>query len=456
MKEKRLNQTWGNHSKKKMKCNASWTILWPTTHFFMPKFIVEGRHPLQGTARIHGSKNASLPILAATLMTGDVCTLHNVPDISDVHAFIDLMRGLGVQVTFEAGTVRVDASGLRDADLDREGVKQMRASILLWGPLLARLGTVRMFFPGGCVLGKRSIHAHTHALEALGARITENEDGVVGEVIRLKGAKIIMAEASVTATENAVMAATLAEGATEIHWAAMEPHVQDLCHFLNTMGANIRGIGTPTLHIDGVEELHGATYTVTSDYLEAGTLALAALITRGEVTLTHMVPDHLDSFWEKLEEAGAPFELGTDSVTLRPLPEGRHFRSIDSMKTAVFPGFATDLQAPFSLLLTQAEGESRIFETLFEGRLNYLMELEKMGANVRLHNAQQATVTGPATLKGTSISSCDIRAGAAMVLAALIARGTTEIHDIRYIDRGYERLDETLRALGAHIDRAEE
>ncbi|MDP2624552.1 MAG: UDP-N-acetylglucosamine 1-carboxyvinyltransferase [Candidatus Peregrinibacteria bacterium] len=421
----------------------------------MPKFIVEGGHPLNGTVHIHGSKNASLPILAATLLTSEPITLHNVPDISDVHAFLDILRGFGTEANFESGTITIQTTKIIRTNAPEELVKRMRASILLLGPVLARAGEIEMVFPGGCVLGKRSVHAHTHALSKLGAEITETETGLRAKADRLKGTHVIMAEASVTATENAIMAAVLAEGKTKIHWAAMEPHVQDLCHFLNEMGAKITNIGTPTLTIEGVSELHGTEYTVTSDYLEVGTLALAALLTRGEVKLENIVSEHLDSFWEKLEEAGAPVELTANSVTLKPLPKGQHFKAVESLKTAVFPGFATDLQAPFVILLTQAEGESRVFETLFEGRLNYLLELEKMGAKVDLHNPQQATIHGPSKLKGASIISCDIRAGAAMVLAALTAEGTTEISDIRYIDRGYEQLDETLRQLGAKIERVE-
>ena len=421
----------------------------------MPKFVVQGGHPLKGSVNIHGSKNASLPILAATLLSDEPCILKNIPMIWDVYAFIELIRGLGADVQVKGREVRIHARNLKVSDLPAKLIKQMRASILLLGPLLARCGEVDMDFPGGCVLGKRSIHAHTHALESLGATITEDEKMLHARADRLRGAHILMAEASVTATENALMAAVLAEGSTEIHWAAMEPHVQDLCHFLIKMGAHIDGIGTPTLMVEGVKKLHGADHTVTSDYLEVGTLALATLLTRGEVTLQGIVPDHLDSFWQKLEEVGASFELGPDFVRLTPLPEGRHFYPVEQLKTAVFPGFATDLEAPFTVLLTQANGESRVFETLFEGRLNYLYELERMGARLTVHNPQQATIHGPARLKGAPIVSCDIRAGAAMVLAALTADGTTEISDIRYIDRGYERLDETLRALGAKIERVD-
>jgi len=419
----------------------------------MSKFLVQGGIPLKGTVKVHGSKNAALPILAATLLTDKKTTLHNVPDISDVHAFLHILEGLGAETTFENGTVTVHPASICVNDLPTNLVKQMRASILLMGPLLARCKKAKMAFPGGCVLGKRSVHAHTHALESLGATFTETDDGLEATTSGLIGTKIIMAEASVTATENAIMAAVLAEGNTAIHWAAMEPHVQDLCHFLVSMGAKIEGIGSHTIRIQGVSELRGTEHSVISDYLVTGTLAIAALITRGHVTLTNIQPDHLDSFWQKLEEAGAPFTLTEDSVTLTPLPEGEHFKHVEQLKTAVFPGFATDLQAPFTVFLTQAEGPSKVFETLFEGRLNYLFELDRMGAKTELHNPQQATIHGPTKLKGAPIVSCDIRAGAAMVLAALAAEGETEISDIRYIDRGYERLDEILRSLGANIKR---
>ncbi len=419
----------------------------------MPRFIVEGGQPLSGTVKIHGSKNAALPILAATLLTKDECTLRNVPNISDIHAFLEIMKGLGAKFEYARGTLKIQTAKVGTIQAQKELVQQMRASILLLGPLLARKGEAEMVFPGGCVLGKRSIHAHTHALEKLGATIEDTEDGIRATAKSLHGTKIIMAESSVTATENAIMAAVLAENTTKIHWAAMEPHVQDLCYFLNSMGAQIRGIGTHTLFIEGVSSLHGTDYEITSDYLEAGTLALAAVLTRGTVTLENIVPDHLDSFWQKLGEVGAHFTLTENSVTFKPLPKNQYFQPVEQLKTAVFPGFATDLQAPFTVLLTQADGESKMFETLFDGRLNYLYELEKMGAKVEIHNSHQATIYGPTPLRGTKIVSCDIRAGAAMVLAALTAQGVTEISDIRYIERGYQDLHKTLNNLGARITR---
>ncbi len=419
----------------------------------MAKFIVHGGHPLKGEIHVSGSKNAALPILAATLLTDSPSTLHNVPDISDVHAFLEILSGLGAEVSFNKGTVTVNPAQVSGGEINPELVKHMRASILLLGPLLARFKEVRLTFPGGCVLGKRSVHAHVHALGALGAELIESDEEIHLKTSGLKAAKIIMAEASVTATENALMAAALIPGETEIRWAAMEPHVQDLCHFLVAMGAKIEGIGSHTLTVHGGRPLKGATHTVTADYLEAGTLTLAAVLTNGEVTIKNCPVQQLDSFWEKLEEVGAKFTLAKNEVTVHH-HNGLH--AVEKLQTAVYPGFPTDLQAPFAVLLTQCSGESKVFETLFEGRLNYLPELQRMGAHTELLNAHQALITGPTHLKGVPIVSCDIRAGAAMVLAALVADGETEISEINYIDRGYEGLDEKLRHLGAKIQRQDE
>lgn len=419
----------------------------------MSKFLVQGAIPLKGTVKVGGSKNAALPILAATLLASSPVTLQNVPDISDVHAFLKILSSLGAEVSFNAGTVTVNPTHLTPGQIDSHLVKHMRASILLLGPLLGRFGEAGLAYPGGCVLGKRSVHAHVHALSALGAELIESDEEIRMKASPLKAAKFILSEPSVTATENAVMAAVTIAGTTEIRWAAMEPHVQDLCHFLVSMGAQIEGIGTHTLTVHGGKPLTGSTYTVTPDYLEAGTLVLAAILTNGEVTVENCPIYHLDSFWEKLEELGAKFELGQKQVKV--LPHGP-LKAIEKLQTSVFPGFPTDLQAPFTVLLTQCEGESEVHETLFEGRLNYLPELERMGAEVELLNPHQAVIYGARPLKGATIVSQDIRAGAAMVLAALTAQGKTTISDINYIDRGYERLDEKLRSLGAKIERIQE
>lgn len=419
----------------------------------MSKFKIIGGKPLSGEVTISGSKNATLPILAATLLTDQESVLHNVPDISDVHSFLGLMEQLGAKTSFEEGTVTIDPSALNGQPLTGHQVRKMRASILFMGPLVARFGEAKLEFPGGCVLGKRSVHAHIHALSSLGAELVEDNDHIHLRTTGLKATKIIMAEASVTATENAVMAAVLTPGRTEIRWAAMEPHVQDLCEFLVKMGANIEGIGTHTLIVEGVTALGGAEHKVTADYLETGTFALAAVLTNGEVTLQNCDPTHLDSFWQKLEEVGAEFTLHEDYVEIH---KHNGLKAVEQLKTAVFPGFATDLQAPFVVLLTQCEGESKVHETLFEGRLNYLEELEKMGANADIWNPQQAVIKGPAKLQGTQVASCDIRAGAAVVLAALVAEGESTITDIVYTDRGYERFEEKLRQIGAQIERIEE
>lgn len=416
----------------------------------MPNFIVEGQHKLKGSVKISGSKNAALPIIAACLLTDEPCVLNNIPDISDVHTMLSIIEELGAKTAFKNGQVFIEAKKITKSKITNDQVKKLRASILFMGPLLGRTGEVEMDFPGGCVLGKRSVHAHTHALQALGAEIVDDKNRLHFKARKLTGAKIIMSEASVTATENTIMAAVLAEGVTEIRWAATEPHVQDLCNFLNKIGADIKGIGSHVLLIKGVKKLRGGEYKITSDYLETGTLALAAVLTRGDVLLRDTSPEDLDSFWEKLEEVGAKFTLGKDTMHVMP---SSGWLAVEKLRTAVYPGFATDLQAPFAVLLTQAKGESKIYETLFEGRLNYLFELQKMGADIEILNPHHAVIKGPKELKGVPIASCDIRAGAAMVLAALCANGTTEISNINYIDRGYERLDEKLRELGARIER---
>jgi UDP-N-acetylglucosamine 1-carboxyvinyltransferase len=428
----------------------------PAVYLIDPKkyqmFIIQGQHKLNGTVQVSGSKNASLPILCASLLSKEKVTIHNVPRISDIRAMIKIMKSLGAKVSAEGNTLTIDASQLSNSGIDEKLIGKMRASFLLFGPVLARLGELDINFPGGCVLGKRSAHAHTYALQRLGAEIVRSDTRIHMRTNKLQAAKILMPEMSVTATENAVMMAVLAPGTTELKLVAAEPHVQDLCHFLNFMGAKISGIGTHYLTIEGVSALKGTEYTVTGDYLEAGTFAIAALSTGGEVKIEGIQTWQLDSFWQKLDEMGAIYELEETAVIIRPSP---NLKAPTQVRTAVFPSFPTDLQAPLSVLLTQAEGTTNIFETLFEGRLNYLTELEKMGAQIEMLNPHQAKITGKSQLKGVPIASTDIRAGAAMVLAGLVAEGTTQISNIKYIERGYENLDGKLRELGAKISRVE-
>lgn len=414
------------------------------------KFVVEGGHKLRGTVRVSGSKNAALPILCAALLSNEVSTIENVPDIADIHNLLKILEELHVSTSFEKSTVTIDPSQMKLGEVSEKLICSMRGSVVLLGPLLSKFKEVNLPLPGGCVLGKRSFATHTYALQALGAEVIDETTRLHLRAKKLKAATIIMSELSVTATENTLMMAALIPGKTEIRLAASEPHVQDLCHFLVKMGAKIEGIGSHHLVIEGVESLKGVHYSVTGDYLQAGTFAIASLVTQGEVTVEGFETGQLDSFWQKLMEANAQFELQKDAVTLHPSP---NLQAVAMLRTAVYPSFPTDLQAPFAVLLTQAKGESKIFETLFEGRLNYLFELEKMKAKVQILNPHQATIQGTTQLKGVPIASCDIRAGAAMVLAALCAKGTTEISNIQYIDRGYEKLDEKLRSLGAKIER---
>ncbi|MBN2307242.1 UDP-N-acetylglucosamine 1-carboxyvinyltransferase [Candidatus Peregrinibacteria bacterium] len=413
------------------------------------RFLVTGGKKLEGIVQVGGSKNAALPIIAASLLTNEEVVLKNVPDIADIATMEHILHYIGAETDFDGKTFKVQAKKLKNVEIKHELVSKLRGSSLLLGPLLARNGEVKLAFPGGCVLGKRPIDAHLHALESLGAEVADSKEVLHLKAKKLIGNKFTMTEASVTATENAIMAAVLAEGKTTIRLAACEPHVQDLCHFLNAMGAKITGIGTHTVRITGVKKLHGAEHRITPDYLETGTLVLAAAITGGTVDVIDIVPEHLDIFWQKLREVGVHFDLGRDSVRVLPSKNLRAIR----LQTAIFPSFPTDLQAPFATLLTQAKGKSFIFETLFDGRLQYLYELEKMGLRPKILNAYQAEIEGPVKLQGASVASCDIRAGAAIVLAALAAEGQTEISNIYYIDRGYERLDEKLNSIGAQIER---
>jgi len=422
-----------------------------------PNLIINGGKPLKGTVRAGGSKNAALPIIAATLLSKQPTTLTNVPDIADVHTFLELLAGLGVKSKFETGRLTIDPIGLSNNNLNPSLVSKMRASILFAGPLFARFGQFSMPFPGGCVLGKRSISSHVLGFKRLGAESIDTESNFSmrrspnKELERI----VILPEFSVTATENILMAASLTETTTEIRVAAIEPHVQDLCHFLVAMGVQIEGIGTHTLKVTGKAELDGVSdYKIISDYLQAGTFLLAGVVTNGEVTVTDFNPTELDIFFEKLEEIGVNFTRNDRSATVYPSLE--KMQAIESLKTGIHPNFPTDLQAPFVVALTQAQGVSKIFETMFEGRFQYLFELEKMGAKVELLNPHQALVIGGKKLKGATVSSCDIRAGAAVVLAALAAEGETIITNVQYIRRGYEFLEEKLKSLGANIEQEEE
>ncbi|MEK7545292.1 MAG: UDP-N-acetylglucosamine 1-carboxyvinyltransferase [Patescibacteria group bacterium] len=417
------------------------------------KIIITGGKKLQGNIKVSGSKNSALPLMCAALLARTSTTLTNVPEIEDTKSLIKIFESIGVVIEKNGNTLVIHPEKITTEKPSDELVKKMRAAALLAAPLLVRNGKVDMAFPGGCVLGKRTLHAHTFVFEKFGATILEQEKALKLEATKLHSAEIVMPEASVTATENALMIAASLEGKTEIRLAACEPHVQDLCEMLNKMGAQIEGIGTHTLIIHGTKNLHGVTHEIMGDYLEAGTFAVAAAITGGDVTISGLSMHHLDSFWQKFEEAGVPYEIKGDTIRIQG---SQKMKAIAMIKTAVHPNFPTDLQAPFAVLLTQAEGVSKIFETLFDGRLSYLFELEKMGARFEMLNPHQAIIIGKTELTGADIASCDIRAGAAMILAALAAKGQTSISNIVYIDRGYERIVEKFQSLGADIERIQE
>ncbi len=414
-------------------------------------YRVRGGIPLVGDVNVGGSKNAALPLLAATVLTTGETVLRNVPRLTDTLAMLEILKYLGAEVSFEEGTVRVRAEKMTSKPIPGEFVNKLRGSIVLLGPLLARFGVVEMAYPGGCVLGKRPVGAHVLALMQLGA-----QDMSTDETLHLQGTlkpgRVILPEFSVTATENAILAASILPGETVIEIAAAEPHVQDVEKFAQAMGAEVEGVGTHTVTVRGTAKPKAVEHTVTSDYLEAGCFVIAALVTRGRVRIHGADPDHLTSFLDAVRRMGGIWKYDVAEKTL--FVDGE-ISSLNAAKvqTMIYPGFPTDLMAPMGVLLTQAKGVSRIFETLFEGRMAYLYELEKMGAHVEILNAHQALIIGPTPLKGRTVASNDIRAGAAMVLAALCADGETTITDVRYIERGYDRLDEKLRALGARIER---
>ncbi|MBI3336692.1 UDP-N-acetylglucosamine 1-carboxyvinyltransferase [Candidatus Peregrinibacteria bacterium] len=419
------------------------------------RYKICGGIPLQGEVTVSGSKNAALPLIAATLLiTEEETVFTNVPDIRDVRSMINILEFLGADVTFEAGTLRISARDIKNRPLPGDLVSRFRASILLLGPLLARFGVVSMAYPGGCVLGKRSIDAHIAVFEQLGARNMSTED-----TLHLQGTltptHITLPEFSVTATENAILAASILPGETRIDLAACEPHVQDLCRFLVKRGVTIAGTGSHVLCVRGVPSLFSSSpHRIIPDDLEIGVMVAAALTTRGTIVLQDVCKEHLVSFLEVVRRIGGQFSYDENTKKLRVDGAESRLKSVH-IKTNIFPGFPTDLLPPMGVVLTQALGVTRLFERLYEGRMAYLYELEKMGAHVEFLNVHQALIIGPTELRGRIVASNDIRAGAAMVVAGLTADGETVITDVQYIERGYDRLHEKLQKLGANIERQE-
>lgn len=398
-------------------------------------------------------KNAATPILAATLLTDEPCTLHNVPRIRDVDRMLDILRSLGVKVARnDDGSVQIEAGDADLKGLDRKAMRTMRSSILLLGPLLARFKEADLPEPGGCIIGNRPVDTHLVGLTALGAEVEVGDTEYRFKTDALKGARIVLPEFSVTATENLMMAAVLAEGKTTILTAAAEPHVKDLGDFLNKMGAQVSGHGTHTVVIDGVKKLKGTEHTVIPDQIEAGTFMVAAALTGGDLRIEGIEPGHLDIVFQKLSSIGVKVEAGEDWVEVVAKATPNAFK----LQSMPYPGFPTDLMAPFGVLATQCRGTSLVHEPLYEGRFGFVNELIKMGANAVICDPHRVLITGPTPLYGREIRSLDLRAGATLVLAGMIAEGETIIHDAEIIDRGYEDVDGRLRALGADITREDD
>ncbi|MCK5016656.1 MAG: UDP-N-acetylglucosamine 1-carboxyvinyltransferase [Candidatus Peribacteraceae bacterium] len=416
-------------------------------------YRIQGGHTLKGDVTMSGSKNAALPLIAGSVLCSGETVLHNVPNLRDVRTLLSTLDFLGAETSFQNGTVRIRTHALQSKAIPMEFVSKLRGSIVLLGPLLARFGVVEMAYPGGCVLGKRPVGAHIAALKQLGA-----EDMSTDEMLHLQGqlkpGHIILPEFSVTATENAILAAALIEGETRIDMAAGEPHVQDVQNFIQEMGAEVDGVGSHTVRVRGKKKLSCVEHRVPFDYLEAGAFIIAALVTKGKIRLHDVDNEHLLSFLDTVSMLGGITTYNADEKILFVDGELSILKAQD-IKTNIFPGFPTDLQAPFGVALTQATGVSRIFERLFEGRMAYLYELEKMGARIEILNSHEALIIGPTPLRGRTVASNDIRAGVAMVIAGLCAQGETLITDIRYIERGYDKLEEKLTKLGAKIEKQE-
>ena len=416
----------------------------------MDKLQINGGIALEGEIRISGAKNATLPILAGALLADGSVTVGNVPHLQDVTTTIELLGRMGVSVTVdERMRIEVDPTTIREYFAPYELVKTMRASILVLGPLVARFGHADVSLPGGCAIGARPVNIHVAGLQAMGADIHIENGYIRARAKRLKGARLVLETVTVTGTENLMMAATLAEGETMIENAAREPEVVDLANFLISMGARIEGAGTDTIRIQGVERLSGTSYEVLPDRIEAGTYLVAGAITGGHIRLKHTRPEHLDAVVAKLQEAGARVEIGDSWIELDM--RGRRPRAVD-VRTAPYPAFPTDMQAQFAALNTVAEGVSTITETIFENRFMHMLEMRRMGAEIRLEG-NTAIIRGVPKLTAAPVMATDLRASASLVLAGLVAEGATQVERIYHIDRGYECIEEKLQQLGAQIKR---
>ena len=415
----------------------------------MDQYIIHGGTTLRGEVEISGAKNAAVAIIPAALLVKGVCRIENIPQISDTDTLLTILVELGARVSYiNKNTIEIDCSNARCQDAPFELMRKIRASYYLIGSMLGRFGSAKTTMPGGCNFGVRPIDQHIKGMRALGADVNVEGGFVYADALdgRLHGSRIYLDKVSVGATMNIMIAAVLAEGRTVIENAAREPHIVDLANFLNSMGADIRGAGTDSIRINGVDELHGGSYSIIPDQIEAGTYMVAAAATGGEVLITNIIPKHLEGISAKLRETGTFIEEYEEAILVRGPEKLRRI----NLKTMPYPGFPTDMQPQFGVLLCQANGTSVITEGIYDNRFKYVNELRKMGAEIQV-DGRVCVIDGGRRLSGAPVHACDLRAGAAMVIAGMIADGTTVIDDVHYIERGYERFVEKLNALGADI-----
>lgn len=417
----------------------------------MEKLLIEGGVKLKGKVKVSGFKNAALPIIAATLLAGDKCTIENLPLIEDVYVYKEIMLELGAKVSLDdKGVMEIDTSGIMECKAPYDLATKIRASYYLLGAGLGRFSETQSPPPGGCNIGNRPIDQHIKGFEALGAKVEIDHGVIKCKADQLKGAKIYLDVVSVGATINIMLASVLAEGKTIIENAAKEPHIVDVANFLNAMGAEIRGAGTDVIRVEGVMKLKGCTYSIIPDQIEAGTYMITAAATGGDIIIDNVIPTHLEAITAKLKEMGVGVEEYGDSIRVWTPKE---LKSVD-VKTLPYPGFPTDLQQPMSVLLANVSGTSIVTETVSEDRFKYVDELKRMGAKIKV-DGRVAVIEGIEKLSAARISVTDLRAGAAMVIAGLVGEGVTEVEDIYHIDRGYEKLENKLLSLGARIKRVE-
>jgi UDP-N-acetylglucosamine 1-carboxyvinyltransferase len=417
----------------------------------LDRIVIRGGRRLRGEVRVSGSKNAALPILASALLARGTSTFRNVPRLNDVSTMRRLLAGMGAAVDIGAdaeGATRIATDGVTHCDAPYELVKTMRASVLVLGPLVARHGRARVSLPGGCAIGKRPIDQHLKGLEAMGAEIRLEHGYVIASAKRLRGATIVCDIPTVTGTENLMMAAALAAGRTSIENAAREPEVEELARVLNKMGARIEGAGTPVVTVEGVDELHAIDHAILADRIEAGTFLVAAALAGDDVLLRDVVPEHLDAVTAKLRAAGASVVAEAGGLRVRGADQIRPFH----ITTQPYPGFPTDMQAQFMVLAALAHGQSLITETIFEDRYQHVPELARMGADIVV-DGRTSVIRGPARLSGADVMATDLRASASLILAGLVAEGETQVRRVYHLDRGYERIELKLRALGADVER---